>query len=69
MCITKVVEGRKQVNSLTIQEQRKSVLKRIKKAYALEVSGVSTTVDVRKMRCNYYDIYNCHLCTFFYQTL
>lgn len=56
MCITKVVEGRKPVNSLTIQEQRKSVLKRIKKAYALEVSGVSTTVDVRKMRCNY-DIY------------
>ena len=64
MCITKVVEGRKPVNSLTIQEQRKSVLKRIKKAYALEVSGVSTTVDARKMRCNY-DIYNCHLCTFF----
>ena len=63
MCITKVVEGRKPVNSLTIQEQRKSVLKRIKKAYALEVSGVSTTVDVRKMRCNY-DIYKCHLCTF-----
>jgi len=53
VCITKVVEGRKPVNSLTIQEQRKSVLKRIKKAYALEVSGVSTTVDVRKMRCNY----------------
>lgn len=47
------MEGRKPVNSLTIQEQRKSVLKRIKKAYALEVSGVSTTVDFRKMRRNY----------------
>lgn len=39
VCITKVVEGGKPVNSLTVQEQRKSVLKRIKKAYALEESS------------------------------
>lgn len=47
VCITKVVEGRKPVNSLTIQEQRKSVLKRIKKAYALEESSYTElAVDV-----------------------
>ena len=40
VCITKVVEGDRSLNSLSVQEQRKSELKRIKKAYALEVSFV-----------------------------
>lgn len=39
VCITKVVEGSKPINVSSIREQRKSVLKRIKKAYALEESG------------------------------
>lgn len=38
VCITKVVQGNKPINSSSISEQRKSVLKRIKKAYALEES-------------------------------
>ncbi|KAL9986846.1 hypothetical protein ACROYT_G001052 [Oculina patagonica] len=35
-CITKVVQGDRSLNSLSVQEQRKSELKRIKRAYALE---------------------------------
>lgn len=46
VCITKVVEGDSSLNSLSVQEQRKSELKRIKKAYALEESFYSEqTID------------------------
>lgn len=43
VCITKVVQGSKPVTSLSVQQQRKSVLKRIKKAYGLEVSDFCWT--------------------------
>ncbi|XP_020624844.1 angiogenic factor with G patch and FHA domains 1-like [Orbicella faveolata] len=46
VCITKVIEGDRSLNSLSVQEQRKSELKRIKKAYALEESFYSEeTID------------------------
>lgn len=39
--ITKLVPGDRSLNSLSVQEQRKSELKRIKRAYALEVGFIS----------------------------